>query len=64
MHVPSSTSFKVGLNSILRAVYVGRGGGGRRGSDEPPPPFWWQILYISFMKCKGRDQCKKNPLKN
>ena len=34
------------------------GGGGRRGRTNLP--FWDQILYISYVKCQGRDQCKKN----
>ena len=26
-----------------------------RGLDNPP--IWGQILYISYIKCQGRDQC-------
>ena len=39
---------------------VGRGGGWR---GRTTPSFWGQILYISYIKCLGRDQCKNNPFK-
>ena len=33
-------------------------GGGLDGSDDP---FFWGVnLYISYTKCEGRGQCKKN----
>ena len=57
-------SSDIGLCPISRAVgRVGGGGGGGRGG-RTTPPFLGQIIFISFVKCKGRDQCKKNPFKN
>ena len=37
-------------------------GGGDGGSDDPS--FGGIILYISYIKCQDRDQCKNNPFKN
>ena len=49
---------------VLIQKIAGRGGGKRGWVGQPSPPphlFCGQIVYISYIRCWRRDQCKKNP---
>ena len=45
------------MDALLALCHLARGVGWGGGVGQPP------ILYISYIKCYGRDQCKKKLFK-